>query len=116
LFEPMTPESLIATGYYCLGQWDSGVADRLLQRYDVLDGVLSTTSQAFLGMSIGCARCHDHKKDPATSTRSITSRISIHSMAEPLMSVPSVEAVAATRGESSVPSGASASTGSAVSG
>jgi hypothetical protein len=64
LLDQVTPESLIATGYYRLGQWDSGAADRLLQRYDVLDGVLSTTGQAFLGMSIGCARCHDHKKDP----------------------------------------------------
>jgi hypothetical protein len=64
LLDPVTPESLIATGYYRLGQWDSGVADRLLQKYDVLDGVVSTTAQAFLGMSIGCARCHDHKKDP----------------------------------------------------
>jgi hypothetical protein len=64
LLDPLTPEALIATGYYRLGQWDSGAADRLLQRYDVLDGVVSTTSQAFLAMSIGCARCHDHKKDP----------------------------------------------------
>ena len=64
LLDPVTPETLIATGYYRLGQWDSGVADRLLQKYDVLDGIVSTTSQAFLGMSVGCARCHDHKKDP----------------------------------------------------
>ena len=64
LHEPMTSDALIATGYYRLGQWDSGAADRLLQKYDVLDGVLSTTSQVFLGMSIGCARCHEHKKDP----------------------------------------------------
>jgi hypothetical protein len=60
----VTPESMIATGYYRLGQWDSGAADRLQQRYDVLDGILSTTAQVFLGLSIGCARCHDHKKDP----------------------------------------------------
>jgi hypothetical protein len=62
--DEVTPEALIATGYYGLGQWDSGAADRLLQRYDVLDGIVSTTGQAFLGMSLGCARCHDHKKDP----------------------------------------------------
>jgi hypothetical protein len=62
--EAVTPESLIATGYYRLGQYDSGAADRLLQRYEVLDGILSTTGQVFLGMSLGCARCHDHKRDP----------------------------------------------------
>jgi hypothetical protein len=64
ILDAVTPQTLIATGYYRLGQWDSGAADRLLQRYDVLDGIVSTTGQAFLGMSIGCARCHDHKADP----------------------------------------------------
>jgi hypothetical protein len=64
LLEPVTPDALIATGYYLLGQWDSGAADRLVQRYDVLDGIVSTTAQAFLGLSLGCARCHDHKQDP----------------------------------------------------
>jgi hypothetical protein len=64
LLPVVTRESMIATGYYRLGQWDSGAADRLQQRYDVLDGILSTTGQVFLGLSVGCARCHDHKKDP----------------------------------------------------
>ncbi len=57
-------ESLIATGYYRLGVWDDEPADRLLARYDDLDGVISTTGQVMLGMSINCARCHDHKVDP----------------------------------------------------
>jgi hypothetical protein len=61
---PATPESLIATGFYRLGQWDGGAADRLQHKYEVLDSILSTTGQVFLGMSLGCARCHDHKKDP----------------------------------------------------
>src|SRR5262249_28404600 len=38
--------------------------DRLLAKYDVLDGIVSTTGQVVLGMTVGCARCHDHKKDP----------------------------------------------------
>ncbi|MGL4553207.1 MAG: DUF1549 domain-containing protein, partial [Gemmataceae bacterium] len=59
-----TAEGLIATGYYRLGIWDDEPADKLLAKYDVLDGVVSTTSNVFLGMSVGCARCHDHKKDP----------------------------------------------------
>ncbi|GIW82489.1 MAG: hypothetical protein KatS3mg105_4296 [Gemmatales bacterium] len=57
-------ESFIATGYYRLGLWDDEPADRLLAKYDYLDGVLSTTAQAMLAISIGCARCHHHKGDP----------------------------------------------------
>jgi hypothetical protein len=59
-----TTESLIATGYYRLGLWDDEPADPLQLRYDVLDGIVSTTAQVALGMTVGCARCHDHKKDP----------------------------------------------------
>ena len=57
-------DSISATGYYRLGIWNDEPADRLLAKYDVLDGVLSTTSQVVMGMTIGCARCHDHKRDP----------------------------------------------------
>lgn len=53
-----------ATGYYRLGLWDDEPVDRQQARYDMLDGLVSTTGQVVLGMSIGCARCHDHKKDP----------------------------------------------------
>jgi hypothetical protein len=59
-----TPETWTATGYYRLGIWDDEPADPLQARYDVLDGIVSTTGQVVLGMSIGCARCHDHKRDP----------------------------------------------------
>ncbi len=62
--DEVTPRSLIATGYYRLGLWDDEPADREQARYDGLDGIVSTTAQVVLGMSIGCARCHDHKKDP----------------------------------------------------
>jgi hypothetical protein len=60
-----TPESLTATGYYRLMQWDDEPPSGPLQaRYDVLDDVVRTTGETFLAMSIGCARCHDHKADP----------------------------------------------------
>jgi hypothetical protein len=64
LFPKPSAETLTATGYYRLGIWDDEPADPLQARYDVFDGIVSTTSQVVLGMSVGCARCHDHKRDP----------------------------------------------------
>jgi mono/diheme cytochrome c family protein len=62
--DPVTPETLVATGYYRLGPWDGGAPDRLQAAYDELDDILSTTGQVFLGLTVQCARCHDHKVDP----------------------------------------------------
>lgn len=59
-----TTESLTATGFYRLGIWDDEPADPLQARYDELDDLVTTTGQAFLGLTINCARCHDHKIDP----------------------------------------------------
>ena len=61
---PVTRESVIATGYYRLGLWDDEPADREQAYYDELDDIASTTGQTFLGLTVGCARCHDHKIDP----------------------------------------------------
>ena len=55
---------LTATGFYRLGIWDDEPTDREQHRYDDLDGMADTTARAFLAVSMGCARCHDHKKDP----------------------------------------------------
>ncbi len=60
----VTPESLIATGFYRLGLWDDEPADPLLAFYDGLDDITATTCQAFLGLTMNCARCHEHKLDP----------------------------------------------------
>ncbi len=63
-FDKPTADSITATGYYRLGLWDDEPADHEQLHYDVLDGIVSTTAQAMLGMTMGCARCHNHKKDP----------------------------------------------------
>ncbi|HMP79942.1 MAG TPA: PSD1 and planctomycete cytochrome C domain-containing protein, partial [Pirellulaceae bacterium] len=60
----VTAETLIATGFYRLGQWDDEPADMLQARFDELDDILATTSQVTLGLTVNCARCHDHKIDP----------------------------------------------------
>jgi hypothetical protein len=62
--DEVTAETLIATGFYRLGLWDDEPADPLLAFYDGLDDLAATTGQAFLGLTMNCARCHDHKLDP----------------------------------------------------
>ena len=62
--DEVTDDSIIATGYYRLGIWDDEPADPVQARYDEWDDIISTTSQAMLGLTVGCARCHDHKIDP----------------------------------------------------
>lgn len=62
-----TAETMIATGFLRLGHWDDEPADPAADRYDQLDDIVSTTGQAFLGLTVGCARCHDHKFEPLTA-------------------------------------------------
>lgn len=60
-------EARIATGFYSLGPrvHESGLdASRLA--YETLTDWVDTTASAFLGLTLGCARCHDHKVDPFT--------------------------------------------------
>src|SRR5690606_4629881 len=66
--EKVTKDSIIATGYYRLGIWDDEPADEAQAKADEIDNLVSTTSQAFLGLTVGCARCHDHKIDPIPQT------------------------------------------------
>ena len=63
-YVPVRPEARIATGFYRLGIWDDEPVDREQALYDDLDDIVVTTSQVFLGVNIGCARCHEHKIDP----------------------------------------------------
>ena len=57
-------EALIATGFYRIGRWDDEPDDREQAVYDELDDVLRTVSEGMLGLTVGCARCHDHRTDP----------------------------------------------------
>ena len=57
------PEDLIATGFVRNGPTVDN-ADNEQTRADELDDMVATTSSVFLGVTVGCARCHDHKYDP----------------------------------------------------
>src|SRR5262249_1758453 len=66
--EHVTFDAIIATGFQRLGVWDDEPDDKRMAEFDELDDVLSTTGSAFLGLTIGCARCHEHKFDPIPQT------------------------------------------------
>ena len=61
-------DPIIATGYYRLGIWDDEPNDRLQAQFDNFDDIVTTTGQVFLGLTIDCARCHNHKIDPILQT------------------------------------------------
>lgn len=59
--------ALVATGVYVIGEWGTGDADKEKMLTDIVDDQIDVTGRAFLGLTLACARCHDHKFDPITS-------------------------------------------------
>ena len=59
-----TPEGLVATGFYRLGPWEADNMTPEHRRQDFLNEMTSSIGSVFLGLTLGCARCHDHKFDP----------------------------------------------------
>jgi hypothetical protein len=67
---PKNLDAQTATGFCAIGpkERDEGPPDLRKQiRYDEIDDVVATAGSAFLGLTIGCARCHDHKFDPIST-------------------------------------------------
>src|SRR2546423_8848880 len=64
--EPQNPEALKATGFLGAGTHATQITASQVEkeRYDELDDMGATVGTALLGMTVGCARCHDHKYDP----------------------------------------------------
>lgn len=56
--------AIIATGFYRLHVWDDEPDDTEAAEFDEADDVMVSIGSAFLGLTMGCARCHDHKFDP----------------------------------------------------
>ena len=62
--DPHNPEALVATGFLRHGIYEYNQRDARTQWQDMLNDITDTVSDTFLGLGMGCARCHDHKFDP----------------------------------------------------
>ncbi|MBL8815410.1 MAG: PSD1 domain-containing protein [Planctomyces sp.] len=63
-----TEQTVIATGFLRLGTWNDEPNDPEDYQYERLEDLVHVTSSAFLGLTVKCARCHDHKFDPIPQT------------------------------------------------
>ena len=57
-------DQLVATGFLAIGPKVLAEVDETKMEMDIVDEQIDTVGRAFLGLTFGCARCHDHKFDP----------------------------------------------------
>jgi hypothetical protein len=70
VLQPVTRERMVATGLLVAGPWDqagnsqANATQRAITREEEMEDLVSVVGQTFLGLTVNCARCHDHKFDP----------------------------------------------------
>jgi hypothetical protein len=70
VLQPVTRERVVAAGLLVAGPWDqagnsqANATQRAITREEELEDLVSVVGQTFLGLTVNCARCHDHKFDP----------------------------------------------------
>jgi hypothetical protein len=89
-FAPDNPLAMMATGFLGAGVFPTQITANEVERtrYDALDDMAATVGTAMLGLTVGCARCHDHKYDPipqadyyrmiATFTTTVRSNVEVN--------------------------------------
>ena len=60
-------ERLISTGFLLLGPTNYELQDKTILEMDIIDEQLDTIGKSFMALTLGCARCHDHKFDPIST-------------------------------------------------
>ena len=58
------PDKVVATGVLAIGNWGGGDSDKDKMVTDIVDDQVDLVGRGFLGLTLACARCHDHKFDP----------------------------------------------------
>ena len=60
-------DKIVATGVLALGEWGTGNTDVTEMVTDIIDDQIDLVGRGFLGITLACARCHEHKFDPFTT-------------------------------------------------
>jgi cytochrome c553 len=62
--DDIDPDAMVATGLLTIGEWGIGDADKEKMLTDIVADQIDVVTRGFLGLTVACARCHDHKFDP----------------------------------------------------
>ena len=67
--DPQNPNvrGILGTGFLAIGPRAIAQQDKVKMVYDLVDEQIDTVSKTFMGLTISCARCHDHKFDPIST-------------------------------------------------